>query len=431
MKCKRLIYLLLLLTIPHLKGYSQSDKIVIRFLDAETHTRLRNVHVLTGTGVSLSTSDTSGYVVLPIDAFKTNRFLIATHRGYKYDTLRGPLEEYYLYPLSAELATATISGAPARKLINLPSEYVVDYSFNGNLILLASYSGNNGRNAKMLLLDNSGTELGRCAVPGAPVSLYNSCLGKSYCVCADKFYPLTLTGSKISLVEPYPINLLRGLQQCEQSINGNLYYHIPDKFNFRTVYGMIARGDSTFKPFTIFEQPEEARASQIELIEIISLLEHWQWHEAGRRIGLRTMWDKGALKHMNLPLQTTGDTLIVFDYFQKKLLLFDTMGASLGTKPAGFDWNAGQRFHVIKDEQTNKLYLHRYANNSAQTIEELDIHTGQTISIQTIAKPLAENVKVHNGKIYYLWRDTKTAATPQLYVQQMEDGSTTLYHSSR
>lgn len=416
---KKVFAILSLLLMCHF-AHSQDNKIIVRFVDSETSGALQHVRVLTASGTVLGISDRDGYAVLPFNAIATNGWLLARHDGYKIDTLRTVKEQYYLSRLSVDLETAVISSATVKRLLNLPSEYVVDYTFNGDEIVVATFSGGNGRKAKVLLLDAQGKELNRCAVPDEPMGVYRSCVGMYYCICDKQFYPLNFNNGSVSLKKPYPINLLRGLQQCEQSINGNLYYHITDKQSFRVAYGMIARGDSIFKPIVTFEEPEEARASFIELMEIIDLLEHYQFKEAGRKAGLRGMWDKGALLHINMPLYAVHDTLIVFDYSKKQVLFFDTSGTALGNVPANFEWNHAQLFNILKDAKTDKLYIHRYANKAKQTLEEIT-PSGNIVGMRVnIAKPFAENLKVNNGQIYYLWQDGNNAATRQLFVQQMK-----------
>ena len=90
--------------------------------------------------------------------------------------------------------------------------------------------------------------------------------------------------------------------------------------------------------------------------------------------------------------------------------------------PIRFEWRQSQQFTVITDEATGRVYIHRYSDQGIQTIEELDVSTGTVSSYKTrIEKPFVDDVKVHNGDIYFLWQDKGATATRQLFIQRVGD----------
>jgi len=398
---------------------AQDGKMVIRILDGVTGSAISGADISASYGKLLAHSDTAGYVVLPVTTFSSGNYIIITATGYRPDTVTAPSSAVYLQRPRVDLPEATISAANVKRLFNSETEYVVDYCFAGNNIHAATFSGSNGRNAKLVTLNSLGTETGRVSLPHEPTALFSSCVGNNYCVCTDGFYLLGADGDKTVLQKKYSNDLLHALQQCECAADGNLYYRVSDKVNFKTVYGMIAKGDSVFRPFKRFEEQKVAQASYMELQEIIALYEQGRFAEAARKQNLRRMWDNGSLSHITVPIFACHDTLVVFDYPARAIACFDLAGNQLAGIPINFEWKQSQQFEILKDDITDKLYIHRYDNKARQLVEELDLHTGKTTNRYAIKKPFAEKVKIHDGTIYYLWQDGAHQKTQQLYVQQM------------
>jgi hypothetical protein len=416
---------LALLMLCFLTAYPQQEKVVVRFLDAVTNDPVYGVAVADSKGVTLSVSDSLGYCTLP---FGNSGYLLAMHAGYSTDTLRAPATVIYMQPLSVTLGTTIIRSSKINRLLRAGDEYVADYCFRNEELLIATYSGNNGSNAKLYLVTKEGEELTHIKVPKATLALYRSCLGNFYCICADVFYPIAFKDDHLNLKAPYNIGLLRGLRQCEQEIRGNLFYRISDRSNFRMLYGMIARGDSQFKPLVQFDEKEVARASFLEnriadagfeeYDEMHRLWDEGNYRESYRQQLLRTMWDNGSFAHIDLPLFSSGDSVVIFDYFKKRILFYNSGGRPLGQAPIQFVWKESQRFEIIKDDATDRFYIHRYDNKERQTVEELDIKTGLVVSGRTvIGKPFPELVRVHGGDIYFLYHGIGSGGVRQLYVQ--------------
>ena len=106
---------------------------------------------------------------------------------------------------------------------------------------------------------------------------------------------------------------------------------------------------------------------------------------------------------------------------QKQILLFDLSGKAVGNAPVQFEWKQYQRFSILKDDAADKIYLYRYDKQNVQTMQQLDIHRGVTTGNKIIiSEPFAEDVKVYNGDIYFLWQDKAAEATRQLFIQRTD-----------
>ncbi len=417
--------LLVMLLLARKVSYAQQDKVVIRFADAQSNAVLSKVSVLDMGGGRISGTDTEGYAVFSIAQLRQSGYLLALCPGYKPDTIRNTDAVVYMQPLQITLKDAVVRSSKVSRLLPEPNEYLVDYDFEGDNILAATYSGADGGHAKLFLVNKEGEELAKCKLPAEPLTLYRSCVGVLYCVCPERFYPVIVGEHAIKLKAPYNKSLLEGLQQCERSVNGNLYYKLTDRPNFAVKYGMIAKGDTVFKSIKSFEEDDVAQASWDEwqeIMELLSVVTPANRSKAARKQLARLKWDRGSFAHINMPLLVHNDTLAIFDFFKKKIWFYDLAGSPAGSVPIRFEWRQAQQFAVLSDEATGRIYLHRYGNQGVQTIEELDISTGTASSYKTlIERPFADNVKVHNGDIYFLWQDKAAVATRQLFIQRVGD----------
>ena len=418
-------HLLLVMLLACKMSYAQQDKVVIRFADAQNAGVLTKVSVIDKVGNRIAGADTAGYVVFSLAQLRQSGYLLALCPGYKPDTIRNTNAMVYMQPLQIILKDAVVRSSKVSRLLPEPNEYLVDYDFDGDNILAATYSGADGGHAKLFLVNKEGEELTKCKLPAEPLELYRSCVGVLYCVCPERFYPLVVSEHAITLRAPYNKSLLEGLQQCERSVSGNLYYKLTDRPNFAVKYGMIAKGDSVFRSIKSFEEDDVAQASWDEwqdILELLSVVTPANRSAAARKQLARLKWDRGSFAHINMPLLVHNDTLAIFDFFKKKIWFYDLAGAPAGSVPIRFEWRQSQQFTVITDEATGRVYIHRYSDQGIQTIEELDVSTGTVSSYKPrIEKPFVDDVKVHNGDIYFLWQDKGATATRQLFIQRVGD----------
>jgi len=394
-------------------GQLRTDTLTMRFMDVEIP--LRNVVVYLRNGIVLAHSDSGGYIHIPA-YYLQYTYLIAVHDNYLPDTIRQYQETIYLYPINITLKETVISSKTTQRILQSNAEYVVDYDFVGDNILVASYNGAFGRNAKLFLLDNDGDTLALTKLPSQPLSLFKSCVGKYYCVCYGKFYPLTVDSGNLQLGEPYDIKYLPGLKQCQAELNGNLFYKICDPDSFLVTYAYVEKGDSVFHTFFQFHDSLAFIGSREE--DIYATEDEHRMFRPKFEVGLlRGLWDKSSLRAIDVPLFIKDDTLVIFDHTNKMVRYFNLIGIEVKRSPCHFLDNKNLYADIIKDGFTEKFYLHPLNHGETQILNEILMKEG-ILDYHTLKmkRPFAENIKVHNGHIYFLWQDHNHAGTRQLFV---------------
>jgi len=409
------LFILLLLSGMVCSAYGQSDSMRMRFMDVELP--IGGVGVFSRNGIAIAYSDTAGFVKIP-KIFMQLGYLIAMKQGYEPDTIRQYAPNVYLNEIHNALQEVVVQGgATTQKVLHSGNEYVVDYAFAGDEIIVASYSGDFGGHAKLFLLNNYGDTADVVAFPQEPLYLYKSCVGKIYVVSYGKFYPIQVANKHLSIGQPYDIKYLRGMKECQAMLDGNLYYKRCNADSFIVRYSYLEKGDSIFHEFLGFKDSVAYIGSHEE--DFIHYTEDDRLKQMPKfEVGLlKQLWDRGSLRMIDLPLFVKEDSLILFDFYKKQIRYFNHIGVEVKTVPCYFDVNKNLGATILKDEGKETFYLFPNGHHAVKWIQEIDIQTG-TLGFRKfkINKPYAENIKVHNGHIYYLWQDHLHAGTMQLYV---------------
>jgi len=388
----------------------------MRFLDVEIP--LSDVSIYTRNGIFIAKSSPDGYAHIPA-LFLKYSYLVAIRNDYKPDTIRRYHENIYLTPLNAVLQEAVVSSNSDQRVLRSSREYVVDYDFVGDNILVASYNGPFGRDAKLFLLDNYGDTLALQKLPEEPLALFKSCLGKYYCVCFSRFYPLTIDSGHIRIEAPYDIKFLPGLKACQLAMGGNLYYKISRPDLFEVTYGYMEQGDTVFHVFLQFHDSVAYRASREE--DVLYYTEDERRKQSHKfDVGYaRDLWDKTSFRVIDAHLFTKDDSILVFDYIKRQIRYFNLIGIEVKNSPFNFANDKNRGADIIKDELTDRFYLHALNNAAYQALNEIRLRSGDIDDHRVWTdKPFAQNIKVHNGNIYFLWQDSHHAGTRQLYIQK-------------
>lgn len=411
---KRYFLILLLIMYVAVCHAQHTDSITIRFMDVEIP--LADVSVYTTTGNFVSSSNKDGYARLAGDFLK-NGYVVAVKSGYQLYPVRRLEPVIYMSPLSATLKETIVKAYSSKQVLHSGREYVVDYNFVGDNPLVATYSGSNGKNAKLFLLNNAGDTLALTYLPEEPLSLFKSCNNQYYCICYYQFYPLTIDSGKIKLDAPVSNSYLPYIEACKAMLDNFLYYKIVKPDSFVVDYGYVAEGDSIFHSFKRFDDKQSFLASREEDLNYTEdeRLKYKHKYDMGL---LTALWNRGSLKMIDMPLFTKDDSLLLFDMKARQIVYYTPIGIPLKSTGILFT-SSNLHSDILKDPQTDKFYISLHTNKPQQELLEINLENGDLgDQVVQVEKPFAEKIKVHNGNIYYLWQDGRHGGVRQLYVQQ-------------
>lgn len=318
------------------------------------------------------------------------------------------------------LTEVVVSGKQVQRILEAPREYVIDYAFADDNILLVTYSGTMRKTYKLFLMDGAQKDtLSLLQLNKEPLSLYKSCVGKYYCVCDKEFYPITIKNHQLQLEQPYPIALLSAMRTCEYATDDKYYYRFANKEHFDVSYAWEAKGDTTLHVISHNYNINADRSSSREWAEILYLLQKFRLSEAARKSGTRYLLNNASYAYIDMPIYTKADTLVLFDSRNNTINFYNLEGTYLGKQATQFEWGDPQYTKILTDDATGQFYLWRNEKMGGHSLYEFNICDGSlSLPKLTLRYAFAENIKIHDGHIYFLWQDDRNASTRQLFVQR-------------
>ena len=118
------------------------------------------------------------------------------------------------------------------------------------------------------------------------------------------------------------------------------------------------------------------------------------------------------------PIFKTDTSLVLFSFDEDITLIYDHCGAQIDEKPLGFHkykhWSGKMKViqkwekKVLLDEATSCFYT-TFVEDGITTIRKIDIEKGTAETISVLGGyPFIENLRIHNGKAYFLFADDNT-----------------------
>lgn len=456
MTCLTRLIIAAVILLPISPACAQGVKQVL-FKDASHPSVLEDVVLWTPSGEEIGRSGKSGYAGIKTDT-RGEQMIIAIKDGYRPDTLYvNQLPDIvFMRPLSVVLKEAVISSSKVQRVFKDVRQYVTDYDFAGADNLVVATHGY--KSPRLLLLTQDGTPLSEMNLYARATALFCNCTGQRYIHIEHKLYPVSTDDNVMTPGTPYEDLALYAMRQCQLDLQGNRFYRMIDYEKFHVIYSVLPAGDSILHPFFDLMNPNAAYNSWREGKIMYSLqamandaatkqtpvtttpgagmppttlstgsvglanLSYalTMFNDASRTSYQRQMFDNINLHKLVAPIFTTDSLAVIFDLYSGMIRFFDRNGIPQQAIPLLAATGNNAQVNILKDGTTNRFYMHRYGNLNQQTVQELDIHTGNVTGAPVmLEKPLAENVKIRNGLIYYLWQQGGgSGATQQLFVQK-------------
>lgn len=415
-RLNRVVLILLLLTAYSISVYAQSGKKIL-CLDARNKKPVPAAQLFAGGG-AVANGYYDGEVNISYEVLQRYSSFILFSPGYIPDTLyAGNIPDtVLLHPLQTTLREAVISGKNTEPVLKSGIEYVVDYEFVGDDLLVTTFSGFNGKKAKLFILNNNGDTLEYANINVRPQELFKSCIGRYYVVTHDGMYPI-LSGSEsntLTLGDRMPLSELDLLRECILYKNDKYYYKFKDKEIFSVTFAYSRRDDTVFTPFKNSIDIKTFNASMEELSLIVAERDP---KVAFSKTMNRKMWNNLTFKRMDVPLFEYEDHLMIFDFEHSTIQNFSLDGILMNERPILFQQGDILSIQVLHDEVTDRFYI-LSEKGTGQDITEIDVHHGvATNNYFKLEKDYTSKVRIRNNNIYYLWQNTN-GATRQLYIQR-------------
>ncbi len=384
---------------------------------------------------------TNGFGKFKITTRKLPITLIISHVSYetKYIAVRfEPLKELdiRLKPRTEELKGVVITSEKIDTLYKDDKYSVLDYELMDDGIILLIYKYNLTR-AELLFIEFTGKELfGLKILPGKPLRLFKDCLGNIHIITKTKSFQVYSEGNRIKLYKGVDLNYFKEIMSyCKFIIGSKMYY---TSYGFIDLVANFYYIDTVDKKNILFRTIADQQ--KLDFLkynpENYSLLSGSGGPDLGDLKGLpgdrailNRIRDMEIEKRFNqmayfspvyVPMFKLGDTVCVFNHPESKIELYDERDSLFKETPISYHKTGEKnRFNTIVsafqrqnkwlkkiyvDPVQKKAYTLFFSNNGTKELKEIDLETGELVSIMRIPFPYVEKISVHNGYVYFIYK---------------------------
>ncbi|MCD4791250.1 MAG: carboxypeptidase-like regulatory domain-containing protein [Bacteroidales bacterium] len=384
---------------------------------------------------------TDGFGKFKINTRKLPVTLIISHVSYetKYIVVRfEPLKELdiRLKPRTEELKGVVITSEKIDILYKDDKYSVLDYELLDDGIILLIYKYKLTR-AELLFIEFTGKELfGLKLLPGKPLKLFKDCLGNIHIITKTKAFQVYSEGNSIKLYNGVDLDYFKGIMgYCKFIIGSKMYYK---SYGFMDLVVSFYYIDTVDKKNFLFRTIADQQ--KLDFLkynpENYSLLSGAGGLDLGDLRGLpgdsailKEIWKMEIKKGFNpmayfspvyVPMFKLGDTVCVFNHPESKIELFDERDSLFKETPISYHEtekkdmvntlvSAFQRQNkwlkkIYVDPVQKKAYTLFFNNNGTKELKEIDMETGELVSIMRIPFPYVEKISVHNGYVYFIYK---------------------------
>ncbi len=403
--------------------------------DRQTREPVASAHITFKGSTEGTISDLKGYFSLEIKDLPAG--LIVIHVA--YDTLRIPLNAaFYRNELesrvpvwlmdraSYDIPEARIS-AYALKVFGSDTHYITDYEFLGNRIILLGFRNNNILRPELFVSDLSGSILHVQPFPGAK-ELVTDCFGNTHLLTGLDCCQLSVAGDSCSVRNRISIDEWENLMKPALIFLGrSVVWEMADENRFWIGYQLLSAESQTARTFfSAGYRPDASMAKALDnqltfLYRAIGEFRAPEWSpgplhnpvhdiipdiEFSRRIELKTVYS---------PVFLSKRKLVVFNFPDNRIEIFNFFGDSIASVPIGQHNSPYWNKRVIQDGITEKFYF-EIKSGQNYSLEEVDFLTGQTIrNIPVINYPKIDHLRINNGEVYFLYENLFGVKEKTLY----------------
>jgi len=376
--------------------------------DAETGEPISEVHVFIKGSEHGTITDSKG--VYSIILNKLNDTIIYTHVRYAdYQKIYSGSDlksDILMEPMINMLPDAVV-----KPVVNISKGMlldVTDYYFLGDSILYSGfcYRYNKKKNPWIVLLTPKGDTVFSYCV-GMEGKFYKDCLGNLHYLTEDTAYQIFIEGDSIRLEYPMDIKEFKSIMDdCKFESDGKVLFSQYTDRNQILVYYYT---DTTTYETEVFR----TIADEVKLNMLAFQGLFFSMGPPPNEHDLR--FEEMMYNPVFAPVILAHDTISIINYTDSKIEWFDNKYNFLGSTPIYFQNSKYCEDEIVTDPVSGRVYA-VFMRNGKTSVKEIFINsgtTGQEISIPEFF--WIDNIKVHDNKLYFLYREKYSGELRALY----------------
>ncbi len=385
-------------------------------------------------------TDEQGVVYAPLKVGSKVRVSHLSFRDTIFTVGSKQRQTLYLFPATNILAGVNVSDKPYA-VFAPEEEHVFDFCFRGDTLLVLTYekermmrkasqqSDELYTGCALVVIAPSGNILKRLPLPDY-VTGFHKDFGQRTFILGNKFCKLVqVQKGKVSLWEVNLLDFEEKVLPVSARLNGSYYYddyrwHYPEfsYFKYDTLTKQKARIRTISDAFTM----ELFRASY----------RHLQNHEKLRawRMEKKTGIDKEVhaaymsgfqnspfYQELYAPLFVSRDTVYIFDHHNDRLFKHNENGSGIDSIEISYHRKSDVKFaDKIATDTNQKSFWAVYKKTGKTILKAIDLQNGSTGKTHSLYHLYPENIRLHNGEVYYTYRKTGGEKTRHLFRERID-----------
>lgn len=409
----KVIYILVSIFITSLVCAQKPILVKGSVFDSETGEPISEVHIYIKGGKTGTTSDSKGAFSITLN--KLNDTLIFSH--IKYNSFERIVNNTDLQArVLLDPGINILPDAIVKPIVNISKGMlldVTDYFFMGDSILYSGYCYryNKKNNPWIIMIGPKGDTVFTYCV-GKEGHFYQDCFGNLHYLTENTAYQIFINNDSISFEYPTKIDeFLMIMESCKFTSNNKL---LSSQYTNRNQILIYYHTDmNTFETEVLKIISDEIKLNMLAGQNLFFAMscppnEH----------DLR--FEELMYKPVFAPIIKNNDTISIINYTDSKIEWYDTLFNYLGEENIYFQNSKFCQNEIITDEISGRTYA-VYLRNGKTSVKEIFINSGTTGKELSIPEFFwIDNIKIHNNKLYFLYRKQQSGDFRALYRMNLE-----------
>jgi hypothetical protein len=338
--------------------------------------------------------------------------------------------EIALYPIKLKELKQVVVKAPGVPDTVFHSDRlsVADFEIQNNEdILLLTYPKQLQKGSEMLLFDGVNIK-SNFQVDDQAQYLVRDYRGNTHIVCKEKVYGVDISENEIQLGAIPRDYFFKYLARIVDTNATKMYFSNFNKDYPAFDYFVFDTYDSTYRSILNIKDDlmMELYRSEYKWVDVRTKLwaknkERETGIDAQTWVGANFFTQSIYYKEVYAPLFHRNDSVFVFDYPKDRLIIFNRFGESLDTIPIYHHYQpkkTGWQKQLIQDNVTGIIYA-EYEQDGNMYLGIVDVKTGEINEKVKLHYKYVEKIRVHNNKVYYVYRPFESMQKRFLYKEKL------------
>ena len=423
---------LILLILPFSTFAQHNNLVIYGRIVNEQNTPVANANIVDNTGSYGCSSDANGIFNLKIDT--EIQSLIISHLGYKTQIININTDKYkkdssyfliIMKKKSVRLKEVEVVGENTTLAYKNKELWVFDYEITKDGIYILTSKSNFGKKT-VLFLSFSGDTIAYGAVNKQFNKFYKDSFDNILLFGNDSVYQLETENEKVNFLYPCMVdNINPVFFSVIGYINSCFIQQEYSNFNQTVSYFYINKNTKKKKTLISVSNKEKAeinrnyyygqiaKANGLIKTGDISTTEELDYL---RKLINDDMYFKLIMtKPVYNPLKIIGNQVVLFDFEDDKIVIYDSAFKLIRTVPVTFHkseyWD-----NAIYIDQTNHKCFGRFTKQGIVTLKQIDLTTGKTEGEVVLQHIYPKKIRINDDNVYYLYHEMSEGSRNKQYL---------------